>query len=287
LRQGAFRLKIAIVGLGLIGGSLGKTLKVYNLKTKENKYSVLGIARRKETLSQAIKIGAADETSLSLSSASGADIVVISTPVDFTASIYEKLSAIVKKETIITDVGSVKYSIEKAISKIYKKGKNPPFVFAHPMTGKEKNGLVNSEADLFENTNVVITASIEKSIKNENIIAQMWRDTGANIIKMSSKQHDNLVALTSHIPHLSAFALNKIYKDKKRKVPQIEKIVAGSFYSAIRVASSSADMWAPIFEYNKINIKENLRNYIEELKRLEKTLGDKEKSRKEILKTQS
>jgi prephenate dehydrogenase len=114
----------------------------------------------------------------------------------------------------------------------------------------------------------------------------MWNDTGAKIIKMAAAQHDDFVALTSHLPHLMAFALNKTYKDKKAKNPQIEKILAGSFYSAIRVASSSADMWAPIFEDNEINIKKNLHGFIRELKKLEGTLGDKNKTKRQILNTQ-
>jgi prephenate dehydrogenase len=279
--------KVAIVGLGLIGGSLGKALRAFNHSSKQKKYHVLGIARRKDILKAAVKKGAADKMSLFLSDASEADIVVIATPVDITVPIYEQLKTIVKKGAVITDVGGVKYHIQKSVSRIYKKGNAPAFVLAHPMSGKESNGIDNSEAGLFKNANVVITASIgAHPSKNEKLIAQMWIDSGAKIIKMTSKQHDNLVALTSHLPHLSAFALNKIYKDKKNKSPLIEKIVAGSFYSAIRVASSSADMWSPIFEYNKENIKENLNAYIKALHELEKTLDNKEKCRTKILETQ-
>ncbi|MDR2860468.1 MAG: prephenate dehydrogenase/arogenate dehydrogenase family protein [Elusimicrobiota bacterium] len=279
-------MKIAILGLGLIGGSLGKSLKVFNNKVHNNKYRILGIGRKKDALNTAIKTGAVDEASLFLTDCFDADIIVIAMPVDLTVETYKKLISIVKKGAIITDVGSVKYSIEKEIEDINKKGNFASFVGAHPMSGKETNGLANSTADLFNKANVVITGSVKKSLKNENIVAQMWQDAGANIIKMSAKKHDELVALTSHLPHLMAFALHKIYKDKKSKDKDIEKILAGSFYSAIRVASSSADMWAPIFANNSANIKNNLNNFIKELNSLGKTLNNKIKVKKQILKTQ-
>ena len=279
-------MKVSIVGLGLIGGSLGRALKAYNLKSKTKKYEVLGIAKTKDVLKTALKMQAADKTSLSFMDLSDSDIVVIAVPVDKTVELYKQISGIVKEGAIISDVGSIKFSIEKEISRLNKNKKYAAFVGAHPMSGKETNGLINSEADLFKGANVVITGSVAKSIGNENIIAQMWRDAGARIIKIPSKKHDELVALTSHLPHLSAFALNKIYKQKRSKDKQIDAILAGSFYSAIRVASSSADMWAPIFEDNKANVLKNLRAFIAALKEFEKNLGSKEKMKELILKTQ-
>jgi len=274
-------LNIAIIGFGLIGGSLGKALKV-----KPQKYHITAIVRKKSAAVLALKTKAADAVSLNLQDASKADIVVIATPVDLIIPIYKKLIPIVKKDAVITDAGSIKYPIEQEIKKLSRRKGFISFVGSHPMSGKETNGLLNAQADLFKNANVVITDSVKKSKQNENAIANMWRDSGANIIRMSAQKHDELVALTSHLPHLMAFALNKIYKDKRSKDKKIKKIVAGSFYSAIRVASSSADMWAPIFKKNIKYIKSNLTAFIKELKKFEKNLNNQAKVRERILETQ-
>ncbi|MDR0823254.1 MAG: prephenate dehydrogenase/arogenate dehydrogenase family protein [Endomicrobium sp.] len=282
-------MKVAVIGLGLIGGSLCKALKAASSKS----YHIIAISRKKDALSAAIKMKAADEASLNLGAAADADIIVIATPVDNIVPIYKKLIPIVKNGAIITDAGSIKEPIEKQIESLYRKRgfasrgiALPAYVGAHPMSGKETNGFENSESGLFKNANVVITGSIKKSAKNEKIAAKMWLDTGAKIIKMPAKKHDELVALTSHLPHLMAFALNKIYRDKRTTDRQIEKIVAGSFYSAIRVASSSADMWAPIFSANKKQIKKNLSFFIKELKNFENHLSVQTKIKKQILDAQ-
>jgi prephenate dehydrogenase len=272
------------VGLGQMGGSLGLALKK-NSRSLKNCYRIMGIGRRKETLDAALKLKAADKTSLSLQSAKGADIVVICTPVDTIVPLYEQLSKIVGKNTIITDAGSVKYSIEKGIRDSFKKNGGASFIGSHPMAGKEKNGISSSNADMFKNANVVITSAIKQSAENE-LVFQMWKDIGANIIKMSAKKHDELVAFTSHFPHIIAFLLIKIYKKTREKNPQIDMLMAGSFKSMTRVAISSADMWAPIFAANSINIEKHLNKFIKELNVFKQNLKDERKVREEILKTQ-
>lgn len=274
--------KVCIIGLGLIGASLGKSLK-----TCPNKYHISGIVRNKNTAKEVLKAGAADAVYLDYRKISDSDIVVIALPIDKTAQIYKEIAPFLKSGAIVSDTGSIKGAVEKEIASFIKTNKSAPdFVGAHPMTGKEKNGLFYSEADLFKGANTVITGSIKKLSENEAKIAQMWRDTGAAIIKMPSKKHDELVSFTSHLPHLIAFALNKIYKDKKKKAPAIESIAAGSFYSAIRVASSSADMWAPIFVSNSVNTKKNLQNFIRHLNLFAASFKDKEKIKKKILESQ-
>ena len=311
--------KVAIIGLGQIGGSLGKALK------SVKRYYIIGVARREETLKKALKINAFDKLSLSLQDVKGCDIVVICTPVDTIIPIYKQLSKIAGKNTIITDAGSVKEQIELGVRSVESgvKGKilkqSPiktlgdmvqndttnfklssgavavnstlhtphstlPFIPAHPMAGKEKNGIESADASLFKGANVVIIGSHKKMLKNEAIVAKMWEDAGAKIIKMSAKKHDELVAFTSHLPHLIAFSLNKIYKDKRKKNKEIEQIVAGSFKSATRVANSSADMWAPVLRMNAANIKKELNSFIKELENFKKSLNNQSKIKKEILK---
>ncbi|OEG69196.1 hypothetical protein ATZ36_10900 [Candidatus Endomicrobiellum trichonymphae] len=277
-------LKVCIVGLGQMGGSLGLALKK-NSRSLKNWYRITGIGRRKETLDAALKLKAVDKTSLSLQSAKDADIVVICTPVDTIVLLYGQLSKIVGKNTIITDAGSVKYSIEKGIRDSFKKNGGVSFIGSHPMAGKEKNGIFSSDADMFKNANVVITRAIKQSAENA-LVSQMWKDAGANIIKMPAKKHDELVAFTSHFPHIIAFLLNKIYKKTREKNPQIDMLTAGSFKSMTRVAVSSVDVWAPIFTANSRNIEKYLNEFIKELNVFKQNLKDERKVREEILKMQ-
>jgi prephenate dehydrogenase len=276
---------VSIIGLGQIGGSLGLALKK-NSRLLKNRYFITGIGRKKSTLDAALKIKAVDEVSLSLQTAKNADIVVICTPVDTIVPLYRQLSKIVCKNTVITDAGSVKYSVEKGIKDFFKKSGGIPFVGSHPMAGREKNGIFSAEADMFKSANVVITGAVKQSVKEESLISQMWKDVGANIIKMPAKKHDELVAFTSHFPHVIAFLLNKIYKKIKKKNPQIDMLTAGSFKSMTRVAVSSADMWAPIFAANSKNVEKYLNEFIKELDVFKQSLKNKRKVRREILKTQ-
>jgi prephenate dehydrogenase len=277
-------LKVCIVGLGQIGGSLALALKK-NSRSLKNCYHITGIGRRKETLDAVLKIKAADEVSLSLQSARDANIVVICTPVDAIVPLYGQLSKIVGKDTIITDAGSVKHSVEKGIRDSFEKNGGISFIGSHPMAGKEKNGIFSADADMFKNANVVITSAIKKSAENA-LVSQMWKDAGANIIKMSAKKHDKLVAFTSHFPHIIAFLLNKIYKKTRKKNPQIDMLTTGSFKSMTRVAVSSADMWAPIIAANSKNIEKYLNEFMKELDVFKQNLKDKRKIKEEILKTQ-
>jgi len=284
VKIGVKKIRIGIIGLGQMGGSLGLALK----KNAGSKYYIIGIARRQETLKTAHKIGAVDKVSLSLQDVKGCDIVVICTPVDTIVSIYKQLSKIVGEDTIITDAGSVKEQIEQQlrITNYELRKERLSFVAAHPMAGNEKNGILSASAEMFKAANVVITGSLKKSLKNEKFVAKMWKDTGANIINMSAKKHDELVALTSHLTHCIAFSFNKVYKDVKKKSPEVDKITAGSFKSMVRVASSGADMWAPIFAANSKNIIKHMDAFIKEFNIFKKVLKNKDKVKKEILKTQ-
>ncbi len=277
------QMKIGIIGLGHIGASLAKVLKTAG----KNKYYIIGIDIGQATLKIASKMSAFDEVSIDLSALSKCDIIVICTPVDTIAAIYKELSAIAGKKTIITDAGSVKGGIVKTITEFSKSGKKLPFIPAHPMAGKEKNGILSADANLFKGANVMVAYASAKPDSAAKKVIALWKDAGAKSIHISAEKHDKIVAITSHLPHLMAFALNKVYKDALKKNPETALLAAGSFKSATRVANSSADMWAPILNMNAANIKRELNSFIKELKTLEKTLGNKEAVKKAVLKTQN
>ncbi|MDR2191676.1 MAG: prephenate dehydrogenase/arogenate dehydrogenase family protein [Endomicrobium sp.] len=292
------RINVAIIGLGQVGGSVGKALK-----SKPKKYFITGIDRNPAVLKTALKSKAADEVSPSLNAAKGADAIIICAPVNSIAGIYKALSKIVSPDTIITDAGSVKESVERQLkiaSKQKRGGKSAkqrraivnsvspqlPFIGAHPMAGTEKNGIENARADMYKNAKVVITNTDKRLLKQQKAVENIWKDAGGVIVKMPPKKHDELAALTSHLPHIIAFALNKIYKQTEKKNKDINFLTAGSFKSITRVAVSSADMWAPIFQMNSKNIGGYLQNFIKELQIFKKALNSREKLKKEILKTQ-
>lgn len=304
------RIQVAIIGMGQMGGSLGKALRSKKLK---NKYYIIGVDKDKKTLKAALKAGAADEVSANMEAAvKGCGIAVICLPVDLIVPVYKKLLKTAGKNTVITDAGSVKHSVECQIEELRIKSEKRrvksedkkrslksavavnstlhsplstlSFIGAHPMAGKEKNGIMSADADMFQNANLIITES--SNPQAEKKVAQMWKDTGAKIVKMPAKKHDELVAMTSHLPHIIAFALNKLYKENKKKNPEIDKLTAGSFKSMTRVSVSSADMWAPIFAMNEKNVRKNLKAFIKELQVFEKALDSQSKLKKEILKTQ-
>ncbi|MCL2144146.1 MAG: prephenate dehydrogenase/arogenate dehydrogenase family protein [Endomicrobia bacterium] len=292
------KIYVGIIGLGQMGGSLGLALKS---KAMKDRYHIIGIARKEETLKQALKIKAVDEASLALRDAKLCDIAVICTPVDTIVPIYRQLSKIVGKNTIITDAGSVKEQIERQIEKWRVKSEDTAktksvnstlhtplstlvFIPAHPMAGRENNGIMSADGEMFKNANIIITGN--KNPAAEKKVAQMWKDAGAKIVKMTAKKHDDLAALTSHLPHIIAFSLNKIYKEKKKNNSEIDALTAGSFKSMTRVSVSSADMWAPIFAMNGKNIKKHLKAFIKKLKVFEKALNSQSQLKKEILKTQ-
>ncbi|MDR2426911.1 MAG: prephenate dehydrogenase/arogenate dehydrogenase family protein [Endomicrobium sp.] len=264
--------KVSIIGMGQMGGSLGKALKKVG-----NKYYIIGVDKDKTVLKAALQIGAADEVSQNLKAIKESWIAVICLPVNLIAPVYKRILKIVGKETVITDTGSVKGNIVSAADK-------NNFVPAHPMAGREKNGIISACAEMFRNANLIITEN--KNPAAEKKVIQMWKDAGAKIVKMSVKKHDNLAALTSHLPHIIAFSLNKIYKKSKKNNPEIDMLTAGSFKSMTRVSISSTDMWAPIFAMNAENVGRHLSDFIKELETFKKALNSQNKLKKEILKTQ-
>lgn len=245
--------KVAIIGVGLMGGSLGLALKRLNGKNKKQ-YEILGIGRNAKKLQGAQKLGAIDSFSVDISAVKDCDIVFICSPVDTVADIYKTVAKFVKKSAVIADLGSIKESIEVKIGSLRKRNKNfPEFVGCHPMAGTEHSGVDYAEENLYEGAITVITSN--KNAKGTKAVAKIWKDAGCKIIYMDAKEHDKYVAFTSHLPHIIAFVYYRIFKEKSLKDKNIKNLTAGSFNSITRVAKSSPEMWLPIFLNNKKNLK--------------------------------
>jgi len=245
--------KITIIGVGLIGGSLARALKSNNLAN-----IVFGYGRDQNRLEAATKEGIIDQYSTDLKIAvDGADIVVIATPVGSFESLLHDLKPLITQHMIVTDVGSTKSSIVNSAHHILDEMLSN-FIPAHPIAGKEKSGFEASDAGLFLNKKVIITPLTTNLPESINTIKKMWEDVGANVDFMSSESHDELLGMTSHLPHMLAFSLVNYLVSQN---PSASIYAAGGFKDFSRIASGDAVMWSDICLNNKAQIIKHIKNY--------------------------
>ena len=245
--------KITIIGVGLIGGSLARAIKINNLANE-----VLGYGRDQSRLEIAKQEGIIDQYSTDLKSAiNGADIVVISTPVGSFEHLLSELKPLITKNMIVTDVGSTKSSIVDAAKNILS-DLLTNFIPAHPIAGKEKSGFEASDATLFLNKKVIITPLEVNQPADIKLLQKMWEDVGANVDFMSADSHDELLGMTSHLPHMLAFSLVNYLVSQN---PSASIYAAGGFKDFSRIASGDAVMWRDICLNNKNQIIDHIKNY--------------------------
>ena len=232
---------IAIIGVGLIGGSLARALKRASLCK-----SITGYARRESTLQKAVELGVIDRYSLDVREAvAGADVIVLATPLATTETLLHKISDGLKPGCIITDVGSAKGVVVDAARKVLTEDRFPCFVPAHPIAGTEKSGVEASFAELFEQRVVIITPVAETDHGARDMIAEMWERVGATVVELSVEHHDEVLAATSHLPHILVYTLiDCLARMQDRE--EIFAYAAGGFADFTRVASSSPEMWRDI-----------------------------------------
>lgn len=266
--------KIAIIGVGLIGGSLGMALRRHH-----KKYFVTGIGRSEEKLRAALRSGAVDEATTDMGcGVKEADIVVICTPVDTIAATVRQMLPFVKPGAIITDAGSVKGPVVADVKKVLARFPGTPssravFIGGHPMAGSEKNGVDHARAALYDGASVVLTPATAASSAAGRALSRLWHDAGASVIFMDAGRHDRIVAATSHLPHCLAFSLCRI----AARAPGAEKLLAGSFRDATRVAASSSRDWAVICSANRREVGRAIDAMINELTHIRRTLAGTKK----------
>ena len=245
--------KITIIGVGLIGGSLGRALKEKNLAKV-----VFGYGRNHSRLEGAHKSNVIDDFSTSIKEAIvDAEIIVIATPVGAFQSILREIEPIVSSNVIITDVGSTKTDIVNSVNDVLR-AKSSCFIPAHPIAGKEKSGFEVSDAKLFEGKKVIITPQENNLSESIKTIEKMWKSVGAEVDFMSSESHDNLLGMTSHLPHMLAFSLVNYLVDQN---PTASIYAGGGFKDFSRIASGDAVMWRDICLQNKDQIISHLKGY--------------------------
>ncbi len=239
---------VSIIGLGLIGGSLARALKRAGLCN-----TVRGYGRREAALQQAVEDGVIDAYSLDLREAvTGADLVVLATPLSTTEALMREMSDVLKPDCIITDVGSAKGVVVAAARKALA-GRLAYFVPAHPIAGTEQSGVEASFAELFENHIVIITPLTETDRGARDTVAALWRGVGATVVDLDVEHHDEVLAATSHLPHVLVYTLIDCLAQMQDR-NEIFTYAAGGFADFTRVASSSPEMWRDICIANKASL---------------------------------
>src|SRR5699024_9507108 len=201
LSQPFFKERIAIMGIGLIGGSLARALKRHNSVGK-----IIAYDQNEAALQKAYELGVADEIYIDpIKAAENADVIILATPITAMGKIVKEIIPYLKEDAVMSDVGSTKGSVLESIKAEI--GYLPErFVPAHPIAGTEKHGVENSFESLFDNRRTLVIPHLENSHDAVRTIHEMWKAAGSETEEMGVKHHDQVLAATSHIPHLLAYA---------------------------------------------------------------------------------
>ena len=267
--------KITIIGIGLIGGSLARALKEKNLAK-----TVFGYGRDRSRLEEAKKHNIIDDYSTQIEKAvNHADIIVIATPVGTFRNIFSEVKPLIVDDVIISDVGSTKTNIVD-IAKEILGDKSQCFVPAHPIAGKEQSGFEASDGNLYIGKKVIITPIEDNSSESIQVIESMWKNVGAEVDFMSPQSHDDLLGMTSHLPHMLAFSLVNYLVDQN---PSASIYAGGGFKDFSRIASGDAVMWRDICLQNKDKIITHLRGYQSTVEELIDAIDQEERDKLELL----
>ncbi len=255
---------VAIVGVGLLGGSLGRTLK-----TRRLAHRVIGVERTEDRLHKAQALGAIDSGATSLPEAvADADIVVLCSPVGHILEILPEVLAAAKDGAVVTDVGSTKAAI------VRRAGSAAAFVGGHPMAGSEQAGVEAATPYLFEEATWAITPSESSDPHAVQTVQRLAQSVGATTLLLAPDAHDAMLAVTSHLPHVLASALMRQAQQTQSRYPQTSQLTAGSFADGTRVAASSPEIWRDVCLSNRDALLQALQAFRGQLDTLEAAVAD-------------
>jgi prephenate dehydrogenase len=258
--------KITLVGVGLLGGSLGLALR----KRKLAKL-VAGYVRRETSLKDCERAGVTDfATTDLLAAVSAADLIVLCTPLAQMKPLVRQMLPAIKRGAIVTDVGSVKASVVTDVETlIHRAGAH--FVGSHPMAGGEKQGVLAARADLFDNAVCVVTPTRKTNATALRKVEALWRDVGARLLRTTPEAHDEFVSRSSHLPHLLAATLANLVLDPK--LPKEQAVLcATGFRDTTRIASGSPEMWRDIALTNRKYLGRTLARFVADLGKFQAAL---------------
>ena len=265
--------RMVVIGLGLIGGSMALAARELGLAE-----TVVGCDQRQSELDEGLARGVIDEGSVAPAEAvAGADLVVIAVPVQATQAVLESIRDAVPATATLTDVGSVKGSFVAAVEAVF--GRVSPLVVpGHPIAGSEKNGVAAANASLFDHHKVILTPFPETDPQVLARLHQFWSRCGAEVLTMSVARHDEVLAATSHLPHLIAFSLvDTLGGEDDNK--DIFRYAAGGFRDFTRIAASDPVMWRDIFLSNSEAVLKVLEHFSEDLDHLRQAITEQDGQR--------
>ena len=250
---------IAIVGVGLIGGSIALAARERGICK-----SVIGVGRNPQRLQHAIDLGVIDESVTSCSELVGVDLVIVCTPVDRIVEDVRTCFASTPESTLITDAGSVKSNICREIHELPNSAER--FIGSHPLAGSHQSGFENADASLYANRKCVLTPWEDSSKHLIEAMSQFWSRLGMQVHSLSPEEHDRILGLTSHLPHLGASAIAGLIDDVS------VDFAATGFRDTTRVAAGAPGLWGAIFSDNSEQVIEATEQLIETLKAYQNAL---------------
>jgi prephenate dehydrogenase len=256
-------MRLAVVGIGLMGGSIALSLKKKGFVSH-----VIGVDQNIEHQQQALQLGIVDEIMSLEDAVASSDIIALATPVNVAESLLPTILNLVNKQ-VVFDLGSTKESIVNVANAHSNKGR---FVPTHPMWGTEFSGPTAAQTDAFIDKATVICNKAQVDADALHIIEQMYAQLGMHILYMDAIKHDIHVAYISHISHITSFALANTVLEKEKESDAIFELASGGFESTVRLAKSNAEMWVPIFMQNKENVLDVLNEHISQLRKFKASL---------------
>ena len=256
--------KVAFIGMGLINSSLARDLKIKKFYLSSSAYS-----RRLSTINKIKKLKLVDVASSNVEKTiKEADIIIVGIPVAAYQEVFKKICNNIKPGAIITDVGSVKKEVINSVKKYIPK--NIDFVPGHPIAGTENSGPESGFAGLFKNGWCILTPNKNTSKNSVKIIKYMWQLVGMKVDIMDSNYHDEVLAITSHIPHIIAYSIVGTIANLQTTIKkEVIKYAASGFRDFTRIAASDPIMWRDIILYNKQSILKMLNLFKKDLSKLE------------------
>ena len=265
-------MKVAVIGVGLIGGSLA-------LKLREKKFSneFIGIDKSEAHLQEAIELGIINSSSDFETGVKNADLIIVAIPVDATVKVLPQVLDLISDKQTVMDVGSTKSGIAAAIKDHPRRNR---YVAFHPMWGTENSGPKSAQKESFSERAAVICDKEESASDSLELVEKIAKILDMHTIYMSSTDHDLHTAYISHISHITSYALANTVLEKEREEDTIFQLASSGFSSTVRLAKSHPEMWVPIFKQNKENILDVLNEHITQLRKFKSAL---EKENYELL----
>jgi prephenate dehydrogenase len=257
-------MKVAVIGLGLIGGSIAIDLRKAGIITR-----LIGVDQSKENAVRAVELGLVDETLPLEQGVVGADVIITAIPVNAIRTVLLKVLDLIGENATVIDTGSTKAQICKALEQHSKRSQ---FVAAHPLAGTENSGPDAAFSGLFIGKTNIICEQDKSSEKALKVANDIFTVLGLRTISMDPVEHDKHVAYVSHLSHVSAFLLGQTVLDIEKDEKNIFNLAGSGFASTVRLAKSSPDMWAPIFEQNAEYLSQALLEYIMHLQKFQYAL---------------